>query len=228
MNNFIVKYCKKCNYYYYRKKLANNYKYTCYCGYSCINYNVADIIEYKLLNSSQYKIANLILDLYEFNRIFKLTNMDIDKFYLVIKNILNIIFKNCCNSHTDLLFIIAGALVLKNKRFKYNNILYMNFNNALFILSLDFYFSIIFISDFSFSLSEWKKLIFNINPIIKKRNCEYAQHMTCSHNKNKPLTDSDQNLNIYYLYINYLKKINYNIYIQDDIIFKHFEIIINK
>ena len=228
MNNFIVKYCKNCNYYYYRKKLANNYTYTCYCSYNCINYNVADIIDYKLLNSSQYKTIDLIWDFYGFNNIFKLTNTDIDKFYLVIKNILNIIFKKCCNSYTDLLFIIAGALVLKNKRFKYYNILYMNFNNALFILSLDFYFSIIFISDFNFSLAEWKKLIYNINPIIKKVNGEYVQHMTCSHNKNKSLTDFNQNLNIYYLYINYLRKINYNIYIPDDIIFKYFEIIINK
>ena len=240
VDNLIIKYskyCKSCNYYYYRKYLLNNNIYNyhnyqhCNCGTKYLNYNIISLIDYKLYNY-QHKLIHLIWDLYGFNNIYNTSYKK--NFCIIVQNILKITYKKCCNINTDLLFIIAGALILKNKRYK-NTDLFLNFNHALFILSLDFYFATIFISDFNYSLFDWNKYVYEKNTkfitnIISINNDEMIKVINFNRNyiyKNNINHNNYHNLIIYYLYINYLKNIDFNIYISDDIIYQQFENIIN-
>ena len=206
MDIITTKYCKRCKYYYYKNN--NN---ICYCGNRCVNYNINYVIYSKLLLKTEHTLIYLILNIYNLN------SLDNNNFYLVIKNILETVYRRACTTNSDLLFIIANALILKNKRikkhkYKYNynyNYNYIcniynklaNFKNAIFLLSLDFYFATIYISDYNFSLNEWNKLIYI--PSFNNKTIRYN------------------------LYRDYLKKIDYNIYIPNQLLFQEFELIIN-
>lgn len=213
-NNSIIKYCEFCHYYYcgqFNNK-QNNY---CYCGYKCIDYNINKLIFQNIQNS----ITKRVWDLYNFTKYFKSYNYE--TFNYILNKIFTITLKKCCIYNIDLLFIIAGALFLKDKRRNINKQLF-NFTQELILLTLDFYFSIIFISDFNFSISEWYKFIYdnnnNNNYIYKVFIPKVYSEALCLKKK----------LYIYNTnYIQYLKNLHFNIYLPYNILFNYLEIIIN-
>jgi hypothetical protein len=167
----ICKYCYNCNYYF-----ITSYNFCLFCNTNLKFYNLKKFFIYhKFYNSI---INYTILTLYNFKTYY---------YNYFVKKIIK-----CVNKHiditdsSDLIWIIIGALVLKNKRFSLN-LIYNNDYYDSYMLSLDFFMSLTFFTDYEVKFKNWKKQVHNNDPMFK------------------------------YYYNYYLKKMNYNIYLDYDL-----------
>lgn len=193
------KYCRNCNHLFVNNVL------NC-CETKCEIYSINTILNYKKLLNHNSNITYLIWKLYKLDAFYSFYNYI--TFNAIIKNIIKHLLQQNCTSNNDLIFYITYAYLLKNKRninekSHYDIISYKNNKNAFFIhemhmLSLDFYFTVIHLSDFGISLTRWNKKIHNDKFVLNK------------------------------YYINYLILLDYNICIKENLFYKQFESIINN